>query len=606
MFKNEKKPSIPLPDYEDLFKNSNNSNNRSFKIFVHLWKRHLHMLIKSTCLFAIKHSVVWFIPIITASIINIATKGGENSFRDMITYLSFMVILLSINIPFNYFHSMYVSKTLRTISAGFRSTLIRKLQHLSITYYKDIETGKVQSKFIRDVEMIETLNRHFIENLIPSLLSVIFGFIVAFYKSVYITPFFILIVPLNVGIIYFFRKRMKKNNSELRCQNEKVSSSMTNMMELIPVTKAHGLENEEIESLTSKIEILKDKGVTLDVTNQFFMAVIFVFTQLMSCLCLVYSGWLALTGKIQVGDIVIFQSYFSMVTSNVSNLVNLIPEMTKGLESINSISEIVLSDEIENNYGKIKLKYVHGTVQFDNVSYKYPNTVDDVIKNITLNVESGECIAFVGASGSGKSTIMNMIIGFLQATNGTIKIDGKDINDINLTEYRKHISVVPQTSILFPGSIKENIVYGLKNYTQEDLDRAVEMANMNEFLKDLPDGIDTSIGEHGDKLSGGQKQRICIARAIIRNPKIIILDEATSALDNISEYQVQKAISSLIKDRTTFIVAHRLSTIRDADRIVVMEKGEIAEIGTYKELMDLKGKFYDLKALSDLAKTELK
>ena len=193
-----------------------------------------------------------------------------------------------------------------------------------------------------------------------------------------------------------------------------------------------------------------------------------------------------------------------------------------------------------------------------------------------------------------------MIIGFLKATSGCISLDGKPIDEINLSDYRKFISVVPQTSILFPGTIKENIVYGLKSYTQEELDRAIEMANINEFIKDLPNGLDTKIGEHGDKLSGGQKQRISIARAIIRNPQIIILDEATSALDNISEYQVQKAISSLIKDRTTFIVAHRLSTIRDADRIVVMDKGEIIETGTYNELMDKKGRFYELKSLSDL------
>ncbi len=601
MLKKGKNDSNSLPDYEVLFKEEADSGDKiSFRFFINLWKKHFSMLVKSTCLFIIKHSVVWFVPLVTANIINTATNGGEHALRDMLLNFLLLVVLLSGNIPFNYIYSKYISKTLRTISAGLRNSLIRKLQHLSITYYKDIESGRVQSKFIRDVEMIELLNTHFVKSVIQAILSIAFGVVVSLYKSPYIAPFFLIVIPLNVFITAIFRRRMKKNNSELRRQSETVSSSMTNMMELIPVTKAHGLENEEIKNLTGKIETLKDKGVALDVTNQFFAAIIFVLTQLMSCLCLVYSGWLALTGKIHVGDIVIFQSYFSMVTNNVSSLVNIIPEMTKGFESIRSISEILLSDEIEDNRNKIKLKYVHGTVQFNNVSYRYPNTKEDVIKNITLNVEPGECVAFVGSSGSGKSTVMNMIIGFLKATKGEIKIDGKPIDEINLTDYRKHISVVPQTSILFPGSIKDNIVYGLKNYTQEELEKAVEMANINEFAKDLPDGIDTIIGEHGDKLSGGQKQRISIARAIIRNPKIIILDEATSALDNISEYQVQKAISSLIKDKTTFVVAHRLSTIRDADKIVVMEKGEIVEMGTYNELVDKKGKFYELKSLSDL------
>jgi ATP-binding cassette subfamily B protein len=193
-----------------------------------------------------------------------------------------------------------------------------------------------------------------------------------------------------------------------------------------------------------------------------------------------------------------------------------------------------------------------------------------------------------------------MIIGFLPPTEGELLIDGKSIKDFNLTEYRSHISVVPQSAILFSGTIRENITYGLSHYTEEDFNKVVEMANLNEFVKDLPDGLDTQVGERGEKLSGGQRQRVTIARALIRDPQILILDEATSALDNVSEYHVQKAIASSIQGRTTFIVAHRLSTIRDADRIVVMENGEAVEIGTFDELMDKKGKFYELKKLSDL------
>ena len=196
--------------------------------------------------------------------------------------------------------------------------------------------------------------------------------------------------------------------------------------------------------------------------------------------------------------------------------------------------------------------------------------------------------------------MMNMIIGFLKPVSGRLYIDGKNIDELNLSKYRHHISVVPQNSILFSGTIRENITYGLTCYKEEDLQRVVEMANLNEFVKDLPNGLDTIIGEHGDKLSGGQKQRITIARALIRNPRILILDEATSALDNISEYHVQKAISSSIRGRTTFIVAHRLSTIRDADRIVVLDDGVAVEMGTYDELMEKKGKFYALKRLNEL------
>jgi ATP-binding cassette subfamily B protein len=301
-----------------------------------------------------------------------------------------------------------------------------------------------------------------------------------------------------------------------------------------------------------------------------------------------------------VGDIVLYQSMFAQISGGVSNLTALIPMFASGKEALSSISEIMSVTDVENNFGKKDVPQIKGDVKFENVSYNFPNTEQNVIDNFSLDVKAGECIAVVGASGSGKSTMMNMIIGFLKPVTGSLFIDGKSIEDVNLSEYRHHISVFLQNSILFSGSIRDNITYGLPCYKEEDLQRVVEMANLNEFVKELPNGLDTIIGEHGDKLSGGQKQRITIARALIRNPKILILDEATSALDNISEYHVQKAISSSIRGRTTFIVAHRLSTIRDADRIVVMDNGVAVEIGTFEELMAKKGKFYELKQLNEL------
>ena len=217
-----------------------------------------------------------------------------------------------------------------------------------------------------------------------------------------------------------------------------------------------------------------------------------------------------------------------------------------------------------------------------------------------MNVEPGECVAFVGSSGSGKSTVMNMIIGFLRSTNGTLLIDGKPIEYLDLTSYRQFISVVPQSCIMFSGTIRDNILYGMHDVSEEKLQKVIEQANITEFISQLPKGLDTPVAEHGGNLSGGQKQRISIARALIRDPQIIILDEATSALDNISEYHVQQAMNELIKGRTTFIVAHRLSTIRDANKIVVLEQGKMVECGTFDELMDKKGKFYELKQLSEL------
>ncbi|MBQ9485717.1 MAG: ABC transporter ATP-binding protein, partial [Clostridia bacterium] len=375
---------------------------------------------------------------------------------------------------------------------------------------------------------------------------------------------------------------------------------LSTMVEMMTVTKAHGLEQTEISSVERSIKSLEGSGIEMDKTMAGYGASTWVINVLLSSVCLFFCIVLALYGHITIGEVVLYQSMFNSISGYVSALVNTAPQLGSGFEALRSVSEIMNVKDIEMNIGKSDVIDVKGDVEFQDVFYKYPNTHQYVVKNLNFKVKSGECIAVVGASGSGKSTIMNLIIGFLTPNSGRVLIDGKPLTEYNLSEYRHHISVVPQNSILFSGTIRENITYGLEKYSEEDLQKVIEMSNLNEFVKDLPKGIDTVIGEHGDKLSGGQKQRITIARALIRDPAILILDEATSALDNISEFHVQKAIASSIKGRTTFVVAHRLSTIRDADRILVMENGVCVESGTFDELLAKKGKFYELKTLNDV------
>ena len=595
------KDDNPLPDYEELFRESGDQKKKgSAKILMKIYKSNALQIFLSLVLFIIKACPIWIIPLVTSYMINLVTIGAEDTIRSMTIIIVILFILIAQNIPSHVLYARYTDKMLRRISGGFRSTLIRKLQHLSVTYHKEIETGKIQAKFVRDIEAIEFLNNQIIKNVVPIILELLIYIGITVSKSITVTLFFICVIPINVLLVYVFRKNMRYHNTVFRKENEHISAKLSNMLEMLPLTKAHGLEDEEIESLQKDINTLKDKGLAIDRTNAYFGSWSWVMARSLSALCLLFTSILAFNKKIAVGDIVLYQSYFSSITGYVQNLLNIYPQITKGFDSLSSVSEIMLSDDIEDNRGKIRLRYVHGTVHFDNVSYKYPNTDKKVINNLTLHVEPGECIAFVGPSGSGKSTIMNMIIGFLKATEGTLSIDGKPMEELNLSDYRHFISVVPQNSILFTGTIRENITYGLKKVDPKVFDRVIELSNIKEFADKLPKGLDTVIGEHGDKLSGGQKQRICIARALIRDPKILILDEATSALDNISEYQVQKAINELIKDRTTFIVAHRLSTIRDADRIVVLDEGRCVECGTFDELMAKKGKFYELKTLSDL------
>lgn len=596
-----------IPDYEQLFfggrgEQPNGEKKRSVEtgILKTLFKKNIKGIVISSFFYLLKNSPTWVIPIVTSNVINLISYPDDHTMLKIALNFAVLCVCILQNIPTHVIYSRFTDKMLRTVGAGLRNTLVRKLQHLSLTYHKEIESGRLQSKFMRDIEAIEFFNTHFIKSCIPALLGLAVTMTVSGAKSGLVTLFYIIVVPINVMLINMFRGKMKNNNRSFRMENENMSAKVKNMLEMMPVTKAHGLENEEIARLEANIAHLKATGLIMDRTNAYFGSVMWVVSQLLSALCLAFTGYLAFSGKIRVGDIVLYQSYFSQISNSVQSVVNIYPELAKGLEAVHSMSEVILSDNIEDNRGKIRLRYVHGTIYFDNCCYRYPNADEDVIKNFTLHAEKGECIAFVGSSGSGKSTIMNMIIGFLLPTSGSLSIDGKPIEMLNLTDYRHFISVVPQNSVMFSGTIRDNILYGLHDVSEEKLADVVKKANIEEFLADMPHGLDTDIGENGSRLSGGQKQRISIARALIRDPRILILDEATSALDNVSERHVQKAISELVKNRTTFIVAHRLSTIRDADRIVVMDKGRCVELGTYDELMEKKGRFYELKKLSDI------
>ncbi len=606
--KRYKRSDNVIPDFEHLFDDDVPSLHKKRKkkstgilYYKRLLSKNAGGVFLSLFMFILKNLPVWIIPIITSQIIDLASGGfGENTVRSLIIYSVILVVVLVQNIPTHVIYSRISDRMLRRTGAGMRGTVIRKLQHLSITYHKEIETGKLQSKFLKDIESVDALNTNLLKVLLPNIIVACVSIGISIYNSRLVTLFFLVIIPANVLLTQLFSRKMRKHNHLYRIENEAVSARFTNMLGMLPVTKAHGLENEEIAACDTNIRELTRTALAVDRTNSYFGSALWVVTNLLNCACLIFCAVFALKGLISPGDIVLYQSMFTSINGAVQTIVNVLPTFSTGFEAISSLSEIMLSKDVEDSVGKKKLTSVEGNVRFDHVCYAYPNGTSNVVDDVTLDVKKGECIAVVGASGSGKSTLMNLIIGFLRPTKGTLTIDGDDITQLSLPDYRHFISVVPQNSILFSGTIRENIVYGMDKVDEATVERAAEMANLNEFVKDLPQGLDTFVGEQGGKLSGGQKQRVTIARALIRDPRILILDEATSALDNISEYQVQKAISKLIKGRTTFIVAHRLSTIRDADRIVVMEAGKCVEIGTYDALMAKKGKFYALKCLNDM------
>ncbi len=567
------------------------------KILIGLYKGNYSKFFLAILFFFIKHSPVWVLPIVTANIINDVTTASDNTTRNIIIYVAIMIALILLNIPTNYMYVRYKSLATRYCETGLRKALVRKLQQLSISYHKETQSGRLQSKIMRDVEAVEVLSTQLFLSILNIALNITIALAVTVTKSMLVFVFFLISTPIAAATMVFFRGIMKKRNSEFRKEMEETSARVMEMVELIPVTRAHALEEEEVQKMSSQLMAVAEKGYKLDVVQSLFGSVGWAIFQIFQIVCLGFTGYLALSGGILPGDITLYQSYFASIVAQVSSIMTLIPTLAKGIESVNSIGEVLLEEDIENNEGKEKVETVVGQFEFKNVKFKYNNTDKNVLNGLNLTVKQGETIALVGESGAGKSTILNLVIGFNFASEGNVLLDGKRIDDIDLRSYRKHLAVVPQTSILFSGSIRDNITYGRDDIDDETLANVIKAANLSELVESLPDGVDTMVGEHGGKLSGGQRQRISIARALIRNPKVIVLDEATSALDSISEKLIQEALNNLTEGRTTFIVAHRLSTIKDADKIAVIADGQCVEYGTFDELMELKGEFYKMKVI---------
>lgn len=574
----------------------------SVRVLLEFYRGQYHKFLLSTLFFLLKHSPALLSPLLIANVVNGVIEGGEAGSRAIFINVGIWLGLLSIHLPANWIHNQLKSRVIRNTEAGLRAALVRKLQELSIPYHTGSQSGRLQSKIMRDVEAVETLSSQLFVNLLNIVMNLVITLSITAVKNRLILVFFILVAPVAAGAVVAFRAKIHRENRSFRQGMEETSARVMEMVEMVPVARAHALEDKEAARISALLEETANRGYRLDMVQAHFGAVSWVVFQVFQVVCLAVSGFMAISGLIKVGDVTFYQSSFTTVVNQFSALINLLPILTKGSESVSSIGEVLSSDEIEENEGKEELLSLRGEYAFKQVSFSYPGSSKEVLHGLDFTVKQGETIALVGESGSGKTTILNMLIGFILPSGGQLMLDGKDMKGLNLRTYRRFLSVVPQTPVLFTGTVRENITYGLEHVSEEQITQAVEAANLSEVVKRLPQGLDTMIEEHGANLSGGQRQRISIARALIRNPQVIILDEATSALDSISESEIQEALERLTKGRTTFIVAHRLSTVRGADRILVIGQGRIREQGSYQELMAKKGEFYQMEQLQRMVR----
>lgn len=553
-------------------------------------------LAAAVVVFTVKHSPIWLLPLITASIIDTVVQHGP--LDRMATSTGIILFILVVNYPLHLLYVRLLYGSVRRMGTTLRSALCTRMQQLSIGYHSRVSAGVLQAKVVRDVETVEQMVQQTAELGLGALTVLAGGLVIIAVRTPEFLPVFLVVVPAAALLVARLRARLRSHNENFRHEVEALSSRVTEMTRLIPVTRAHGLEGKALRRMDGTLRRLLNSGMRLDLVNGRFGSLSWVVLNVVGVLVLAgaalvsyYDMW-----GVSPGDVVMLSAFLTTLTNSTTTLAGLAPVITKGLESVRSVGEVLQAPELEDNEGKAELASLRGAITFEQVGYAYDGG-RSAVRDFTLSVAPGETVALVGASGAGKSTVLNLVIGFIRPTSGRLLLDGTDMAGLDLRTYRRFVSVVPQESILFDGTIRENVAYGMEDEADEEAVRAaLRDANALEFVDRLPRGLDTLVGEHGARLSGGQRQRLAIARALIRDPKVLILDEATSALDTRSEALVQQALARLLHGRTTFVVAHRLSTVRGADRIVVMGDGRVLETGTHDELLHRGGAYTALHA----------
>jgi len=554
-----------------------------------LYRNERGHLALATAAFAVKHSPVWITPLMTAIIIDAVVN--HEPFRNLLWPAGIMMLMIAQNYPASLLYVRRQSLSVRNVEAALRRALTRRLQELSIGFHRRTSAGVLQAKVIRDVETIVEASRQTIDTGLGAVTTLIGALALTAIRVPEFLPVYAIAVPAAAALLAFSRKRMRARNEEFRWQMERMSVRVAEMAHLIPITRAHASEDRETERIDDAVVGVRSAGMQLDVVNGRFGALSWVGFQVLSVACLVGAAMLAWSGKwgISAGDVVMLSSYFIQLTGSVTALLMIAPMLARGLESVRSISEVLVADDIEHNAGKPTVSGIRGRVELSRLRIEYPDADGEAaLDGIDLTISEGETVAFVGPSGSGKSTMLNAVIGFVTPTKGRITIDGHDLQAVDLRSVRRHLAVVPQDALLFEGSIRDNVTYGSSGLSDTAVLDALEGAQALGFVEEIG-GLDATIGERGARLSGGQRQRITIARALVRDPRILLLDEATSALDSESERLVQVALGHLMRGRTTLVVAHRLSTIRSAHRIVVLDKGTVSEVGSHETLLAADG-----------------
>lgn len=506
------------------------------------------------------------------------------------------IIFFIVRPPIEYFRQYYAQRVSNRILYDIRTKLYKHLQKLGLKFYSNNRVGDVISRTINDVEQTKEFVMTGLMNIWIDMVTVVIAIIIMMMLDVKLTLITLIALPFYMISVKYFFTKLRSLTRERSKALAGVQSYLHERVQGMNIIKSFTLEKHEQEIFAKSNGNFLEKALNQTKWNAYTFAVVNTITGLAPVAVLSYAGYNVINGNLTIGTMAAFIGYIDMLYNPLRRLVNSSTTLTQSVASMDRMFDLFdekydISDRKE---AKV-LPPVKGKVDFDNVSFRYDDDGRNVLSDINFSIAPGQTTAFVGMSGGGKSTIISLIPRFYDVIEGQIKIDGQDVRDVTVESLRSQIGIVQQENILFSDSVRENILMGNPDATDEAMIAAAKAANAHDFIMALPDGYDTEVGERGVKLSGGQKQRVAIARVFLKNPPILILDEATSALDLESEALIQESLERLAHNRTTLIVAHRLSTITHADQIFVIDHGELKERGTHEQLMRRQnGIYHDL------------
>lgn len=552
--------------------------------------------------FAIPLFIPYLIKIVIDDIIGAPTLTDAEKTKQLFLWLGGTVLLFFIiRPPVEYYRQYFAQYVSNKILYDIRENLYGHLQRLGLRYYSNTRAGEVISRVINDVEQTKNFVTIGLMNVWLDLATIIIATCIMLTMDVPLTIVTLLAFPFYAYSVKHFFGKLRDLTRKRSQALADVQSYLHERVTGISIIKSFALEDKEQERFDETNGNFLDKALDHTKWNAKAFAVVNTITDVAPLLVISYAGYQVINSSLSVGVMVAFIAYIDRLYNPLRRLVNASTSLTQSFASMDRVFELMEEPyDIKDKSDAKVLPRIKGEIQFDHVGFSYEEEEDLVLRDVNFTVKPGETVALVGMSGGGKSTIISLIPRFYDVTAGSIRIDGYDIRDIQLKSLRDQIGLVLQDSILFSDSVKSNILMGNPDATDEEVIAAAKAANAHDFIESLPEGYDTTVGERGVKLSGGQKQRIAIARVFLKNPPLLILDEATSALDLESEALIQESLERLASDRTTVIVAHRLSTITHADKIFVIDQGELKEVGSHEELMAQQGIYYNLFQVQSL------